>query len=187
MEDLCDSFAALTLEPTFFLPSERPDLEYTFRDCVLRVVVPQVEFTEPWEWDQPAEATPATLNTLQCLRDTCSAWRDFVEGTAEWAALTLARYEFECLVPPTWSDEEEFVSDRFQKYRGLFSTCYWLPRPLENDLWRTSSLDKLTAPELQLLSLALDNAQPFGCWTHSAYRHPTKLLWICPDDRRCTH
>ena len=82
MEDLCKSFRQVSLKPTFFVANEG-SLEYTLQDSVLPILVPQVHFTDPWDWNQPAEEHPATFETLDNLRGTYTLWKDCVEGTAE--------------------------------------------------------------------------------------------------------
>ena len=92
-------------------------------------------------------------------------WREFVEGTTEWGALTLARHEFQALEPPTWTDEEEFVFFYFHKYWTLFSKNWKLPKPLDNDVWRTSSFGDLSASNLSKLSMALERRQEYDQFT----------------------
>lgn len=182
MDDVCDSFRNLAVEPTF-CDGTSGTLEYTLRDTVLRVLVLQVQVTDVWTWDEPPEAHPVTFDTLADLRGTCSSWREYVEGTAEWAALILARYEFSCLVPPLWNTESDFLECRFQLHRDLFSCTTWLPRPLDNNL-RTLPLEHLHATDLEVLSAALAGGQQLARWERTGHLRSAPRLWISPDDRR---
>lgn len=163
-------------------------LEYIFRDAVLAVLVPQVEYTDPWKWDQPPEEHPATFATLETLRGTCRSWAEFVEGTAEWGALTLARDDFQSLQHPRWMDEEEYVHFRFQHHRSLFSTSWRLKRPLVDDRWRTAPFATLTAVDLRGLSSALQEDGDY-CehGADSNVLRPAPNLWIAPRDRLGGH
>lgn len=158
-------------------------LEYSLRDAVLPVLVSQVELKDVWQWVQPQEH-PVTFGTLDSLRGTSSSWKSAVEGTAEWGALALARFEFQALVPPLWTDEEEYVLFRFEKHRGLFGRSWWLQHPLSNDHWRTAPFGALTVVDLAGLSSALEEgSEECVQWTPSSRLHPQLNLWLTPADR----
>lgn len=179
MDSFGDSFQNMTAD----FDASDPSLEYCFRDVVLLVLVPQVYFTDPWIWDKPQQEHSTTFATLEYVRGTCSSWKDFIDGTAEWGALTVAQEEFCLLVPPIWTNKEEYVLLQFQKHPSLFSKIWWLQHPHFDDRWRTAPFGDLSAAKLQGLSLALEeDGHPCAEWEHSVLR-PTPHLRITPNAR----
>ena len=140
----------------------------------------QVHFKDPWEWDKPNEEHPVTIATIDNIRGTTSSWKDFIEGTAEWGAITLACQDYDMLVPPVWVPEEEFVLFKFEEYRSLFTRNWILPCPLPDDRWRTAGFGDLTVADLIGLCAALQEASEWLQTPSTSYLQPTLTLWITP-------
>ena len=159
-------------------------LEYPLRDVVLPFLVPQVHWSDPWEWDQPADPNPVTIDTIDSIRRTSNSWRHLVEGTAEWRAINLARHEFDQLVPPVWTPEKEFVLLRFEEHRSLFTKTWILQGPLPTNRWRITSFASLTVQDLGGLRLALEDLKVEWVDTPVGSCHePSPTLWVTPTAR----
>ena len=71
MESIVSSFARLSLAPADTY-SAQFSLEYPLRDVVLPIIVSQIHFKDPWEWDKRDEEHPVTIATIDNIRGTAS-------------------------------------------------------------------------------------------------------------------
>ncbi|KAG0574548.1 hypothetical protein KC19_VG270600 [Ceratodon purpureus] len=110
----------------------------------------------PWDLLPPllGPATPlkqCTIQDIEAARAASPYWMFVIDVSPEWAAIRLARWDYDCDSSPKWDTCENFEVTRFNQIWRLFGRTWRMATPIADSRLRFTHVGHLTCRELDTL------------------------------------
>ncbi|KAG0596858.1 hypothetical protein M758_UG289800 [Ceratodon purpureus] len=94
---------------------------------------------------------PCTIKDIEMARNASPLWRDIIDDSPEWAAIRLARYDFDNEVGVIWEAYKPYVMSRSFVTWEVFSTSWKMHTPIVSRRLRLDPIGWLSEVELATL------------------------------------
>ncbi|KAG0574616.1 hypothetical protein KC19_VG276600 [Ceratodon purpureus] len=158
-------------------------------EAILQSLLTQLsEGVNPWDLYNPggepwSPPVLCTIEDLENVRITCRQWQQIIGRSPEYAALRLARWDYDQERGPQWTTKREWEEFRFHQNWAYFGNSWGMAIPILDRRLRTDPLSALTCAELNYLRSLLWAQGNQKLWVEAREKlRPRDGMWIAEGD-----